>query len=172
MLKYWISKHFWNRFTQPPIPFVLIIYWVSMYKNNHPFLKIAVFINKIALLQYVLQEKGTGSRLKLSVHCCKLQRTRKTKHNWLRAVRHPLVGQESHLQEVVGGFIVPIMCPPSNLQLLAEFRNTISFKSIKLIRNSISDSSNREWALFCGCLYVTVSIRNIFIVYGPYTWGS
>lgn len=45
---------------------------------------------------------------------------RKAKHNRSTAVRHPLVGQEPHLSGVRGGLTVPMMCPPPNLQLLAE----------------------------------------------------
>ena len=56
-----------------PVPLVLIIYPVRSLETINLFLETAALSGPTALLSCVQHEKGEGSGVRLSIHCCKLQ---------------------------------------------------------------------------------------------------
>ena len=54
------------------MPLALIIYLVSSLEKIKPFVKTAALHGPRAFLKPGQQEKGEGSAVSLSVHCCKL----------------------------------------------------------------------------------------------------
>ena len=136
------------------MPPVLIIYLMSSLEKVKASLKTAALNDPRAFLRPAQQEKGEGSRVRPSVHCCKWQliwESRTQQHSGISPYQPPCTGvPESDLPAGQRG---PREHPPprhnSSFQQESQVRTavTLCIGTTEPICNSISNGSTGEQSL-------------------------